>query len=319
VNPYVFFVGCPRSGTTLLGRIGDAHPELAVIHESRWIADWWEKRTGLTREGNVTPGLLARLREHPRFAKLGIDTAALDALLTDGERAVTYRDFVTALFDLYGELRDKRLVGDKTPRYVRSIQTLSALWPDTRFVHLLRDGRDVCLSVLDWQKGAPNFSTWDEDAVSTTALWWEWQVRLGREAGAELGPDRYYELQYESLLDDPERECTALCGFLGLPYDAAMLRFHEARMRDDPGLDAKKAWRPVTPGLRTWESQLPAADVVRFEAAAGALLHELGYARAAPAPPDEQVERAARLRHLFVEDVRSRRRTVPQVWRSVTA
>ena len=319
MNPYAFFVGCPRSGTTLLGRIGDAHPELAVIHETRWIADRWEKGTGLTREGHVTPVLLASLREHPRFAKLGIDPAMVGGLLAAGDEPVTYADFVTTLFDLCGELRHKRLVGDKTPRYVRSIPTLSKLWPHAKFVHLIRDGRDVCLSVLEWRKGAPNFSTWDEDPVSTTAFWWEWQVRLGREAGAALGPDRYHELRYESLVADPERECVTLCGFLGLRYDPAMLRFHEARMREDPGLDAKRAWRPVTSGLRAWESQLPVADVVRFEAAAGPLLNELGYARAAPSPPDEQVERAQRLRRAFADDVRSRRRPVPAAWGSVAA
>jgi hypothetical protein len=319
MNPYAFFVGCPRSGTTLLGRIGDAHPELAVIHETRWIADWWENRTGLTREGHITPTLLARLREHPRFAKLGIDPSAIAGVLVGEGAPVTYGDFVTALFDLYGDLRHKRLVGDKTPKYVRSIPSLGELWPHAKFVHLLRDGRDVCLSVLDWRKGAPKFSTWEEDAVSTAALWWEWQVRLGREAGAALGADRYYELQYESLVADPERECAALCGFLGLRYDGAMLRFHEGRIREGPGLDAKKAWRPVTAGLRSWREQMAPGDVARFEAAAGLLLDELGYQCAEGSVSDEDVERAARLREAFAHDVRARHRPVPEAWERVTA
>jgi hypothetical protein len=316
VNPYVFLVGCPRSGTTLLGRMGDAHPELAIIHETRWVADWYEKRTGLSREGHVTPELVERLAEHPRFAKLGIDRAEVQGLLADRGGPVRYGDFITALFDLYGERRDKRLVGDKTPRYVRSIPTLSELWPHAKFVHLIRDGRDVCLSVLDWRKGASNFPTWDQDPVSTTALWWEWQVRLGREAGAALGHDRYHELRYESLLAGPGQECARLCDFLGLAYDQAMLRFHQGRMRDDPGLDAKKSWRPLTAGLRNWGEQMAPGDVALFEAAAGPLLDELGYARAAISPHDEQVEQAAQLRHAFVDQVRSRRRAVPKAWES---
>jgi hypothetical protein len=313
VNPYVFFVGCPRSGTTLLGRIGDAHPELAVIHETRWIADWFEKRVGLTAEGYVTAELLQRLREHPRFAKLGLDEGRLERLL-DRDGPVGYAEFTTSLFDLYGELRRKRLVGDKTPRYVRSLETLSGLWPNAKFVHLIRDGRDVCLSVREWRKGAVNFSTWAEDPVSTTALWWEWQVRLGREAASALGRARYHELRYESLVADPEPECAALCEFLGLSYDPAMLQFHEGRTRDDPRLDAKKAWRPVTQGLRTWKSELPAADIARFEAAAGALLDELGYERVAPAPSDQQTEHAARIRDRLAKEVRARGRPLPRAW-----
>jgi hypothetical protein len=314
MNPYVFFVGCPRSGTTLLGRIGDAHPELAVIHETRWIADWFEKRVGLTPDGHVTAELLQRLREHPRFVRLGLDRDRVERLLElDGP--VRYAEFTTCIFDLYGELQGKRLVGDKTPRYVRFLQTLSGLWPEARFVHLIRDGRDVCLSVLEWNKGTPKFSTWAEDPVSTAALWWEWQVRVGRDAASVLGR-RYHELRYESLVAEPERECAALCEFLGLSYDPAMLRFHEGRMRDDPRLDAKEAWRPVTQGLRAWKSELPAADVARFETAAGALLDELGYERTASEASDEQSEHAARIRERMAGEVRARGRPLPQAWSS---
>jgi hypothetical protein len=319
VNPYAFFVGCPRSGTSLLRRIGDAHAELAIIPETRWIVDPWEKRIGLTREGHITPALLEHLRGKPRFAKFSIEHAVVNGLLAGEDRRVTYGEFVTALFDIYGDRRNKQLVGDKTPRYVRSIPTLSELWPQARFVHLLRDGRDVCLSVLAWGKGASNFSTWEEDTVSTTALWWEWQVRLGREAGAALGRDRYHEVRYESLVADPEAECAKLCAFLGLAYDPEMPRFHEGRTRSQPGLTAKKAWLPVTAGLRRWRDQMAPGDVARFEAAAGSLLDELGYPRGADSASGKEVERASRLRGAFADDVRSRRRTVPEVWKRMVA
>jgi hypothetical protein len=317
MNPYVFFVGCPRSGTTLLGRIGDAHPRLAVIHETRWIPGWYRKRRGLSTEGDVTHELLERLPEHPRFATLGLDSSSLDGLLRR-DRPVHYADFVASLFDLYGQQRDKPLVGDKTPRYVRDLPTLHALWPHAKFVHLIRDGRDVCLSVLDWQKGATNFSTWEEDPVSTTALWWEWNVKLGREAGSLLGPERYYELRYETLVTEPERECRALCAFLGLRYDAAMLRFHEGRMTDDDArLDTRHPWRPVTAGLRSWRAEMPAEDAVRFEAAAGGLLADLGYERATPPPRGEHIARARRHRAAFEADLRARGSAVPEAWESV--
>jgi hypothetical protein len=316
VNPYAFFVGCPRSGTTLLGRIGDAHPRLAVIHETRWIASFYRKRRGLTDEGAVTEELLERLREHPRFAKLGLDPSSLEGLLRR-DQPVHYADFVASLFDLYGEQRGKPLVGDKTPRYVRELPTLHALWPHAKFVHLIRDGRDVCLSVLDWRKGAPRFTTWDEDAVSTTALWWEWNVKLGREAGALLGPERYYELRYEALVAEPEIECRALCAFLGLRYDGAMLRFHEGQMTDGARLDTKHPWGPVTAGLRSWRAEMPAEDVIRFEAAAGGLLSDLGYERASLPPDGRHIVRARRHRAAFEGDLRARGSAVPEAWESV--
>jgi hypothetical protein len=318
VNPYVFFVGCPRSGTTLLRRIGDAHPELAITRELHWLPSFWEERIGITSDGFVTPKLVDRLLADRRFRRLGVDEGTLSALVKDS-RPKHYARLVTELFDLHGKARGKRLVGEKTPRYVHQLPTLHALWPHAKVVHLIRDGRDVCLSVLDWQKGARNFSTWEADPVSTTALFWEWNVRLGREMSARLGASRYLELRYESLIEAPEGQCRALCAFLGVRYDAAMLRFHEGRTREDPRLDAKKAWLPVTRGLRSWKTQMSGADVVRFEAAAGALLADLGYERLAPTPLDDDAAHAAQMRRSFDRDLRARGLRVPEAWEAVAA
>ncbi len=304
-NPFVFIVGCPRSGTGLLRRIVDAHAQIAITPESHWIPRCFEKRRGLTPEGLVTPKLISHLLEHPRFAHLHIGREELVRLMGTGE-PMSYSSFVTAVFDLYGKAQGKALVGDKTPGYVRRLPTLHALWPMARVVHLIRDGRDVCLSMMSWprahQKRPGAFATWKDDPVSTTALWWELNVRLGQQAGNLLGPESYYEIRYECLVNHPAEECAALCAFLGLPYDDAMLRFHEGRTRTDPGLDAKAAWLPITPGLRDWRSQMPAEDVERFEAAAGELLNELDYPRAFPRPRPESLESAARIRDLLAQD-----------------
>jgi hypothetical protein len=317
MNPYVFFVGCPRSGTTLLRRIGDAHPELAVARGNRWIARTVEFRRGLTREGFVTPRLLERLRDPHRLERLAIDEGDLERVLGNGG-TVPFASFVTALFDLYGERHGKRLVGEKTPGYVRHLLPLHRLWPQAKFVHLIRDGRDVCLSVLDWGKGAAGFSTFEDDPVMTTGVWWEWYVQLGLEGGNELEASLYHELRYESLVADPERECARLCEFLALPYDGAMLRFHEGRMQDDPRLDAKKAWRPITPALRSWREQMPRQEVIHFEAAAGALLDRLGYERAAPSVPQKELDRAAQIRATFARELQARKRPLPRAWSNGT-
>jgi hypothetical protein len=87
------------------------------------------------------------LIEQHRFPSLGIDREDLEGLITPSER-VSYSNFVSGVFDLYGRTRGKRLVGSKIPAWVRSISTLHALWPETKFVHLIRDGCNVCRSIL---------------------------------------------------------------------------------------------------------------------------------------------------------------------------
>jgi hypothetical protein len=316
VNPYVFVVGCPRSGTTLLQRLLDAHPELAVINETLWITREDERRNGVTEEGLVTPELISRLLEYPRFRRLDIPREDLEYLLAT-QAPFTYPRFVTGIFDLYGRRRGKRRVGDKSPGYVRELAKLHALWPEAKVVHLIRDGRDIWLSVAGWKKAARSvgqFATWMQDPVATTALWWERSVRLGREAGALLGPALYHEVRYETLVADPARVCAELCTFLELPYDDVMLCFHEGRTRHEPGLTAKRAWLPPTSGLRDWRTQMPAEEVGRFEAMAGDLLEELGYARTFPSLPADAGERAAKIRSAFTRDARSRGRALPEGW-----
>jgi hypothetical protein len=316
MNPYVFFVGCPRSGTTLLRRIGDAHPELAILGELHWLPRWWERRTGVSPEGMVTQELVSMLLADPRFPKLHLDPERV-AELIDDSRPKHYARFVTELFDLHGRGRGKPLVGEKTPGYVHHLPTLHSLWPQAKVVHLIRDGRDVALSVLDWRKGkriVGRYPTWDEDPVTTTALWWEWNVRLGREAAALPGAHRYYEVRYEALVTHPETECEKLCAFLGLAYDPGMLRFHEGRLKPKPGRDAKAAWLPVTRGLRSWEEQMSSDDMARFEAATGGLLGELGYRRPAVPVAHDMLEHAALLRAAFADHARGRHRRIPAAW-----
>jgi hypothetical protein len=321
VNPYVFFVGCTRSGTTLLRRMADAHQELAVLPEQQWLPRYWEWRIGVTHDGMASRDLLDMLLADRRFAALELPFKAVADLVGDGP-PTSYAKFVSELFDLYGRLHEKAVVGEKTPKYVRYIPTLQELWPEARIVHLIRDGRDVALSLLDWDKSERNvgrFPTWQEDPLTTAALYWEWNVRLGQEAGAHLGSRRYYEMRYEALVADPEGECRKLCDFLALAYDPSMLRFHEGRTRAKSGLSAKKAWQPITPGLRSWQNQMAPHDVGRFEAAAGPLLDGLGYERGAAYASSQVLAQAGRLRDAFAHYAQSGAWPVPDAWARVAA
>jgi hypothetical protein len=89
MNPYVFVVGCARSGTTLLKRVLDAHPQIAITKETHWIPLVYHERTGLTPDGMVTPALIDHLLEDWRFARLGIGRPELEPLLGSGEPVST--------------------------------------------------------------------------------------------------------------------------------------------------------------------------------------------------------------------------------------
>ena len=306
-NPFVFIVGCPRSGTTLLQRILDAHPEIAIPPETFWIPYFFKNRIGITEDGLVTDELIPQLFDYYKFYRMKLDQADVSSLTAGGP--ISYAAFVTGVFDLHGEVRGKPFVGDKTPDYARNIPVLHRLWPEARFVHLIRDGRDVCLSAINWKRKVAKLAklhpTWSSHPVTTAALWWEWHVRQGRESGSELGQSLYYELRYEALVGDPVGECAKLCEFLGVPYDEAMRHFEEGRTKNDSSLDAKNAWLPIMSGLRNWRQEMPLPYVECFESAAGTLLRELNYPLEFSAPAPQALAHAREIRGQFADNVRA--------------
>jgi hypothetical protein len=299
-----------------LQRILDAHPQIAITPELHWITDHSKPGGWMVPEGRITAELVATLADHKRVCQFECSQQEFAGLLEEGQE-VPYCTFLNRLFALYQRKKGKPLVGNKTPAYVQRVAALHALWPRAQFVHLIRDGRDVCLSVLAWNhapRAAGRYATWADDPAVTTALWWKRKVGFGLQRGRPLGAGLYYEMRYEDLVSSPAQACAGLCAFLGVPYDEAMLRFHEGRTRDDPSLDAKQAWRPITPGLRDWRSQMPPGDVERFEAAAGDLLETLGYPRAYPRPCADVQRHVARIRDLFTQEARARPEALPECW-----
>ncbi|HET7087176.1 MAG TPA: sulfotransferase, partial [Anaerolineae bacterium] len=305
-NPYVFVVGCPRSGTTLLQRMLDHHPQLAVANDSHFIPRAIE-HVPIGVDPPLTPELVEWVRTYRRFYRLGLSHAAVYEAAT---KARTYREFVSALYSEYGQLDGKPLAGEKTPDYVRHLPRLHALFPWVRTIHILRDGRDVALSTLEWareDKGPRKFELWGEEPVAVCALWWRWHVRTGRQGGAALRPTQYCEVRYEDLVTQPEKILYALADFLDLPFAQAMLTYYVGKVRNKPGLSAKKAWLPPTPGLRDWRTQMRERDVELFEALAGDLLTALGYERGVTTISQEVIAVAERCRRWWESAITRRK------------
>jgi len=266
-----FVIGSARSGTTLLRMILNAHPEVAVPPESRFVVE-------LYRSDEVrVEDFLARLDAHQRWASWDTPIESVRAQLA-GMKTLPYPEAIEAAYLAFAKNRNKKRYGDKTPRYIEHIPLLSRLWPEAKFVHLVRDGREVALSYADVPFGP--------STVAKAAALWKERVVLGMEQGRALGPKRYTELRYELLLAHPQEEIESLCSFLDLDFDPAMLDYSEHARSEV--LDRAKLYNPhVTKSItktRSWDEQMPPSQVEVFEAVAGDTLQELGYERAFPSP-----------------------------------
>ncbi len=276
--PPIFVVGCPRSGTTLLRLMLDAHPSLAIPPESHFIPlvarvrSRYEQPSGFDAEhmaADVMRGL--------RFQDWGLPAEDVRRAIRE-RRPATLAAAIECFFVAYADAHGASRWGDKTPGYSVELPLISELFPEAVFVHLIRDGRNVALSLMEVPRPPRSFAE--------AAQVWRYRVSKGRADGAALGELRYLELRYEALVDDPESALKQICGVASLDYTPAMLDYH----REDPAASVpERNWghhrnlaSPPTPGLRDWRERMSDADQELFEAVAGDELSSLGYERRFP-------------------------------------
>jgi Sulfotransferase family len=191
-DPIVIF-GAPRSGTTYLAHVLGQHPEVFITNETR-IFTWLHRALH-----EATDALMAsrkQLEGHLRSALAGV-----------------VRDFYRTLMP-----PGARFWGDKNPHYARpadsgSLETVAELFPQARFIHVVRDGRDVVSSLL--RKRHADGRPWVQSFDAAHAVWTR-HVAVGCEFGASLAPSRYLELRYEDLVRDDATEARRIFDFLGL-------------------------------------------------------------------------------------------------------
>ncbi|MFL5870157.1 MAG: sulfotransferase family protein [Solirubrobacterales bacterium] len=283
--PAPFVVGVGRSGTTLLRLMLDAHPQLAIPAETQFVPELIESgRAGASRDRLA--GLITGARNWGDF---NLDAGELAERIGALERPDA-AGVIRAFFQLYAEHQGKPRWGDKTPIYVTNMRTIGGAIGEARFVHLIRDGRDVALSRRRRGMG-------EGKPVADTARRWRRRIENARSDARRLR-GRYLELRFEDLVDAPEPALRQICELVELDYDPAMLDYHEragdrlSEMGSD--LDARGGRRarsgaerlashalaaepPRPERTEAWRTEMSESDRREFEAVAGPLLADLGY------------------------------------------
>ncbi len=239
-----FVMGAGRSGTSILQELLCMHGTLVVSHELRVLelavlAGALIDKDGETAIDERAPKSTFGLEAGVRFVEL----LAEEQLRAAGKPHGVYLD--------------------KYPPYCEHIAHLDRLWPHAKFVHILRDGRDVAASAVQAYIGDHGWRRASETpTLEALAAYWTKLVRTAREYGARLPKECYLELRYEDLTHEPARELERVLRFVGLAPDANHAAM-AAKMR--PG--------------KTWRETLSHEELVAFEsvADASALNRELGY------------------------------------------
>ena len=286
-GPMPVVVGVPRSGTTLLAVMLDSHPRVAMPPETAFLTELG-RLDGLS--GDALERAFFTLVTTDRWGvsnwnDLGVDKAEYAQRLRELS-AFSVTAGLRVLFGMVADRAGKPLFGEKTPADAAHMPRIASHLPEARFVHIVRDPRDVVLSLAKTSAGA---------GVRMSAQTWVDMISTARAAARTL--PHYHELRYEDLLDDPEAKLREVCAFLGLGFDARMLDHGDSgarhvaqlgdRMTPDGRAMVPKALRarihenlarPVRKDRAgQWRSAMSDADRTTVEAVAGSLMRELGY------------------------------------------
>lgn len=289
----VFIVGAPRSGTTMLRLMLNAHPRIAIPFESDFIPKFHDR---LVDYGNLDdPENVARLLNdiaEQSFVRRGGLIRDKQAILA--RHPTSYADLVSAIYGVYAESEGKRRWGDKDPDHTVRMDLLWNLFPGCRIIHIVRDGRAVATSLrkLDW--GSRNLLKLASD--------WSWRVTLAHKMGMMIGARFYMEVRYERLVREPVTTLREVCAFLGEPFDVKMLGYHvtakDAIPADSMKYHLNSVRSPDASKADSWRTQMPRSDLTLFDEVAGSTLEAFGYER--DADPADWRSRLARFKYTVV-------------------
>ena len=266
-----FIVGSQRSGTTMLRLMLNNHPNIAIPFESGFIPEMARRAEtfgDLTAMDNRRR-LLEEIAESS-WVRRGNLITDLDELVQ--LPAASYGELVDNIFSSYAARQGKSRWGDKTPGYITELDSIRAALPNARIIHLVRDGRDVAMSMKNVSWGSPH--------IIRLAQSWRWNVTIGHRMGCMI-PDDYLLLRFEDLVRNPASMLRRVCEFIDEPYSEQILDYAGSAEQHMPADSLQ--WHqssvkaPDTDKISGWKRRMSHSDVVLFEQVAATTLEEFGY------------------------------------------
>ncbi len=257
-QPPIFVVGAARSGTTWVYDILTTHPQAAGVYES-WL---FTARHGLG-------SLFTSSHWPPRRSGLG--------RLLDRQDLLAHTRHIAARIMAHALEPGHLFLVEKSPSHLFAMPLISEVFSGARFIHVLRDGRDVGVSVRAAKKSwVPAWNETFGRSTMTQARAWKHAVNRARRDGANLG-ERFLEIRYEGIRADPFTAYRQLFDFCCMPHDDDLLQ----TVFD--GTDFDRNYRPNESGFRRggrvgdWRTHFGLVDALTFNLVAGDTLIALGY------------------------------------------
>lgn len=254
-SPPVFIVGSPRSGTTVLGKCLAAHPRCHMGEESFFLFHLW----------HIFSDLHSGMNER--------NWAPLSTSIDESELLDLMGDFSDRIFlALIGQKSGADVYVDQTQWYGSISPFIDKLYPDARYVHIIRDGRAVTRSLRALSTLGQN---WTGNDMRESANIWNTLVHNCLRIGKET-PERYTEVRYEELVRDPESTIRKICHDLRLDYSNQMTLPLNTPI-SDPTRDVGQVLNPTDDNNKKWPDEWTEEERSIFQEIAGKLMQQLCY------------------------------------------
>lgn len=217
----VFIIGSGRSGTTLMRSMLVAGGQIAIPAETQivhMLPVKYHLNRGLSWE-DQTRILIASFESHPNFPLWQVNLAeAYRKMLALPENERSLARIINEVYFTYGAqaFPEAHVWGDQSPIHTFYLPYIKGVFPKARFMHLLRDGRDVVSSMV---------TKHGDDYLFEAVLRWKTSLKRINRFQRELSPDQYIEVRYENLVCEPEPSLQKVCTFIGIEYTLRMLDY----------------------------------------------------------------------------------------------
>lgn len=260
-----FIIGVDRSGTSLLSSMLDSHSQIAVPNESHFIIEYYKilKRYEPIHDAVNKRRLIVDILAQ-EYVRKWVPKIVVDDI--DFARVQDLRTAVKSIYEAYSQKVGKKIWGDKTPEYIRDIPILNKLFPNVKYIHIIRDGRDVSSSIVKMWWGAKDFKS--------AMNYWKETVNLARQNLAMLPKEQVLEIRFEDLVIEPLPTLKKIVNFLDVEYEDGMLEYYKGDLGKRMGEERIKSYhknliKKPDPSLTyKWKNRLCKGDqAIAFEIA----------------------------------------------------
>src|SRR5580658_3798916 len=271
----VFVIGCHRSGTNLLYDTLLSAGGFAVYRGYLPIYKILMPRFGDPRNPRNLRRIVDTFLRSKGFTCTDLDAAQLSGKLMAECR--TGGDFIRIVMDEVARQQSVQRWAVYDPDSVLHVPRIKADLPDALFVHIIRDGRDIALSLLKMGEFRPFPWSRKPRGLLETAIYWDWMVQTGRRHGQKIPAD-YIEIRYEDLVGDPRRTLATLGQFLDHDLDYERIQNTKlGRLRESNSSFRDEATQTRENPVNRWKERLSGQEIADLEALVGPSLEESGY------------------------------------------